>query len=383
VNWILCDRAGPNPLSVLFEPTRGRILVPAATLPVPLASEKTTLDGAAKSSTPDAATVKAIQAADHALRSDVALAAREATARIEWSVAFGTLSVVALVSGIAAAMFAVQAFVAHLRTVTAATGTPTRAFDYFLRFLLISVVTMVATFIVSALLLRAHDSRSLALFQDILRGRQPLFRDEIMSWLTRAVPGLNAYLTKAFAYVGISLALIAFLVSSCLYQAPDDDAMRNSVDTPQGWDQTYRRYLGRSFGRLKVAIYLGAALLVTTVAEIATQFDWALSFLSADDGAKPVADALTAFGHQIPTEIGFGFSLFLAALYFPAIVILRERGRDFYRTRNPDKPLSEQEQFLTDNGLSINLSSSYTDFLAVLSPLAAGTATHLFSLLGG
>ena len=70
-----------------------------------------------------------------------------------------------------------------------------------------------------------------------------------MTWLSLYEPGLQAHLHVNVFLSTISLALIATLVSSSLYQAPGDDAFRNVNDTIEPRNAKYVRYLGPSFGR--------------------------------------------------------------------------------------------------------------------------------------
>ena len=58
---------------------------------------------------------------------------------------------------------------------------------------------------------------------------------------------------------------------------------------------------------------------MATIAELTARYAWPLSVLPASVKSSDAAKSITDFSNQITLEIGLGFTLFLAALYFPAV----------------------------------------------------------------
>lgn len=389
-NWLLCV-TDPNPVAPIFNSAAKIFDSSAKELPKRIDAEVEAANAAAASET--APTIHATPSPNtnakdagavptsplNGLKSDVAIAASEARGRLAWSVSFGVLVAIALVVGATAIPFIWLGIRQH-HNARSLPGFPWR---YVVQFIVFSaalavVLLELVTRLVSAVLLR--PSPPLDSLLNFLRIDEPIYRDNIMAWLSSYAPQLQKQIGISVLLLTVSLSLVAMLVTSTLYQWPSDSSFRMSdVADPQ--DPQYVRYLGRSFGRLKVAVYLGAALLVATVAEVAARYAWPVTLLTGSANAE-LSKALTDLGQQITSEVGLGFTLLLAALYFPAITILRQRGRDFYRSRHPLDSLDQQEAFLTTQGLTLKMSSAYGDFIALLAPAGAAFATHVFTISG-
>jgi hypothetical protein len=370
IDWITCD-VRPNALGDL------------RALPSPPPPAKPTVKSAA-----DAVTASA----------------RETGARIAWAASYGAVVSISLLASFAALFGIAQGVIQHRHAMgeqepepavapktggakqRAEKGVPSRrAWLFIAQFLAIAalgitVIFLMVSFVVSRLFLHQTDYH--AVLKQMFSSEGPLFDDALIDRLIATVPHLNAYFFTGRDIFFVGLCLVVVLVCSTLYQAPTDAAYRASGDDSQPRAARYMRYLGRSFGRLKIAIYLGAALLVSMIAELSAQYAWAMSLLPNSGDFSGAAKALTGVGQQIATEIGLGFTLLLLALYFPALLILRERGREFHRARYPDHTLQQQEDYLCSQGLKIDVSYAYSDFVALLAPLAAGAATRLFGILG-
>jgi hypothetical protein len=330
------------------------------------------------------------KAAVHILRDNTVLGAREAKARLAWAMAVGILFCAALAVLFAASIYFTAGFLAHRDAMKALPLTsetdvqpggleklPRMEVSYLYPLVGSLLLFLFLTFCgaIAAMDYLSGSLRGLSSLTDILKivVHQP-FNDAAMQWLAKTAVSFNAYLKVCGGLVLLALLMVALLVSTTLLQTPKPDTVP---------DKAYLRGLEQSFGRLKVAIYLGAGLLVATVAEVSTQFGWALSFLGDATGSEAAKKALGDYGDLVSSNIGIGFTLLLAALYFPAIVILRYRGRTRYWQGRTDGDLQGESNFLAQHGLSINISHAYVQFLALLAPAAAGAFGHFSALFGG
>jgi hypothetical protein len=341
---------------------------------------------------------------------EIQAGAREASGRLGWVTAYAILIAMSVIA-VFGAMIGIGQGVLQHRRATAQDAPPdpnapevdllpdakatTRmslaspgamATLYFLQFAVIAFIGAVVVFLAEQAVVGwifGHGRQSVEPGAAMTANGQPLFNDALMVWLTYEVKPLEGYLDTGSALFFLGLIFIATFVSSCLYQSPYDGAFRRRKDLSEPRNARYQRYLGRSFGRLKLAIYLGAALLVAMMSELAAQYAWAVTLFPASAAQDDAVKALGQFGQDMATKIGLGFSLLLLTLYLPAVMLLRQRGREYRRARAPDETLEDQNKFLDKLGLSIQWSDSYGQIIAVLAPAAIGSvASGVFKLLG-
>lgn len=327
----------------------------------------------------------------------VAIAIKEGTARRVWTSAFGVMILVA----VSAALISLWLIGASIRQHTRILRQDQSPITYLAYFLVLSLPTFLVLYIGMLLVwsrLFVHPipeswtiwhmltSGTLATPMDILPS------DGITAWLAHFEPLVRDRLFVGVSSVAISLVLLTMLITSTLYQGPLDPQYRknpeNLLNDYPSADQLdsdssirFRRHLGRSFERIRVAVYFGAALCAATVVERAAFYTWPLSLIPTE--RTEVSGAISAFGQQFSFEIGVYFSLFLAALYFPAITILRRRGREFFRRRKPTATLDEQENWLVGERLAFRVSSNYTEWIAMLAPTGFASASHLITAIAG
>jgi hypothetical protein len=120
--------------------------------------------------------------------------------------------------------------------------------------------------------------------------------------------------------------------------------------------------------RLKTVLFAGAAVLVAGILELDSLYRWAASVAGITEPEN--AATLISAAAAVPT--GTFFSLFLAAVYIPAALILRERGTALVRIALPGAGLPEQVRWLEENGLTTPVSSQITALVALLGPVLAG-----------
>jgi uncharacterized membrane protein YhaH (DUF805 family) len=139
--------------------------------------------------------------------------------------------------------------------------------------------------------------------------------------------------------------------------------------------------LAESMRKLQHVLFAGALLLIAAVIEFRALFIWA----AASAGGANAA-AVTDIGSTAAASLGVVYALALAAIYFPAALILSKRARDRARAAFPNRrrpPLSSEiDGWLQANGLVLSTPKSLSTFAAVLSPLLAqAPAAALLDLL--
>jgi hypothetical protein len=187
----------------------------------------------------------------------------------------------------------------------------------------------------------------------------------------RLLPGIRRLLRLSNR--GLDLAVIGLIaaVSVTLLELPN---MRERRDL--GNDVPYEQYLTRCFQRLTLAIYVGAVLLAVSVAQVDARHFWPLS-LAPDSSST----ALKGAASELSFMYGTFFTLFLVALYSPAVIILRRRAWSLVRASAPTLGLDEQKTWLTHRNLSFTLSQKVAQLLSLLAPAGVAAATPLLNLL--
>jgi hypothetical protein len=120
--------------------------------------------------------------------------------------------------------------------------------------------------------------------------------------------------------------------------------------------------------RLKTVLFAGAAVLIAGILELDSLYRWAASVA----GITKPENAATLISAAAAVPTGTFFSLFLAAVYVPAALILRERGAALVRIALPGAGLPEQARWLEEHGLTTPVSSQITALVALLGPVLAG-----------
>jgi hypothetical protein len=213
--------------------------------------------------------------------------------------------------------------------------------------------------------------------------------DVPMKWLLgRFDAAAGRWAWRVMVLVGIAMAAISLLLVLVLMEGPDDRSLRLSpAGSPaakmadyaeSAQEMLYRRYLARSFNRLKQAVWMGGALLAALVAEFGARYAWAMSFV--DPTQQDMLKALTKYSSSLTFVAGIGFSFYLFAVH---ALLLRERGREYFRARCPNASNTEMESYLTEQGLSISLPHSYTELIALLAPTGMAALGHVIGVFAG
>ena len=310
-------------------------------------------------------------------------AAQEGKGRLLWISSAGILLIIAMAATLGSLWLTYDAYAGHARAV-AANGA-----DAVKNLFMLAIAIIVVAFLVAGIwqmylvwLFQLDSFDFLWGWQFISNAANTLPSDGLTKWWMQ-IPVVTHIQHVAAVWAALAIIGLMALVTSTLHQGPDDARFRRQPAPGSTIDDTlniaYRRYLGRSFGRLRYGIYLGAALLAVVVAETAARYSWPPSLLDPNTDKDLVA-GLNALGQEYAQITGLYLSLLLAVLYYPAITILRNRGREYYRAREPLATLKQQEDWLDGENLSFRFSSNWSEFVALLAPAAAGLLPHLTGL---
>jgi hypothetical protein len=299
-----------------------------------------------------------------------------------WRLKLATSYIVAIATALGSLWLAYDGLAGHARAVAANGPGPAKN-------LFMLGVTIVALSAVVAVPWQAHLAWQFDLHEFgflwgwnfVVYAEDTVPSDGLTLWWIQ-IPSVLGVPHIAAVWAAIALIGLICLVTSSLHQGPGYGAFRKNPevgsDINDAKNTAYRRYLGRSFARLRYGIYLGAALLAVVVAETSARYSWPASLLNS--GESGLAGALNALGQEYTVVTGLYLSLLLAALYYPSITVFRNRGREYYRARQPQATLADQETWLTQENLSFTFSSNWSEFVALLAPAATGLLPHFTSL---
>ena len=140
--------------------------------------------------------------------------------------------------------------------------------------------------------------------------------------------------------------------------------------------------LARRMDSLRLLLYTGTAALVTTVLRVSMTFRWGLSHLPSGSDAAPdvagVVKVLQGFASAFISTQAASYTLFLAAVYVPALLVLQGRAEALAGAR---LPAPQKEEWLRKRGLAASLSEHLPRVVAILGPFLAGPLGDLIGFL--
>jgi hypothetical protein len=325
--------------------------------------------------------------AEQDLWNKLAAVSREAKARITWIGAI-CLQIVITFAAIAGSIWIISTSVEEQSAMPAPQQ---QAPESYLIYLLIFVlVAIIALLLISLIVdfsyeLLINNSLLPPPFWPLFPAIEDNLSRYVKELLMPGVAGLVKVANNLFSWVGIPLLVLA--VSSTLLQRPEerDSRKRRLPARPHARD-FYQEFLTRCFERLKVALYVGAIMLVVYVTQLNAWYAWPVSLLSPAADTEPLGrfgKAIADLSSQLGLEYGLVFTVLLAAIYLPALVILRRRAWQLARSRNPGSDMGAQQEWLAKRNLSISLPSGFLQAVALLSPAVVGSLLTLFQLPGG
>jgi hypothetical protein len=125
---------------------------------------------------------------------------------------------------------------------------------------------------------------------------------------------------------------------------------------------------------LRFVLFTSAAMLVISVFRLSTTLNWGASFIPSDGEVGKFIGPLVS---GIVSSLGTFYTLLIAGMYFPAMLLLRNRVNDLAEA--PGAPAT----FLTDNNLNPSVSAWLPRIVAILAPLMAGPFIDLLKTLTG
>lgn len=140
--------------------------------------------------------------------------------------------------------------------------------------------------------------------------------------------------------------------------------------------------LARRIDALRLLLYTGTAALVTTVLRVSMTFRWGLSHLpsgeNVETGTAAAVKVLQNFTSAFVSTQSASYTLFLAAVYVPALLVLSRRAEVLAGVR---RPAPEREEWLKTRGLAASLSEHLPRIVAILGPFLAGPLGDLIGFL--
>ncbi|HEX8131208.1 MAG TPA: hypothetical protein VF527_19065 [Pyrinomonadaceae bacterium] len=179
--------------------------------------------------------------------------------------------------------------------------------------------------------------------------------------VARILPDINFY-NRLFDALG-SMVGITLAVASCTI------IWRNTGVAPD------ERELRHHLRLLRGLLYAGAAALIIGVLRLATSLNWGGDFWTDDSAAgKEIAKLTTG----IISSLGISYTLALACMYLPTVLVLSARARRLAKDESPDK----QDEWLKNHGLTLSYLGYLPRLLALLGPILVGPIGTALSKLG-
>jgi hypothetical protein len=202
-------------------------------------------------------------------------AAREGKGRLVWIASAGILLIVSIAGVFGSLYLSYDALAGHALAVAANGREPVRK-------IFALGTTVVVASLLAALLSQLYFGWLFGLNEfDFFWGirflenpNDALPSDGLTHWWMQ-IKDVSRIHHAAVVWATLALFGLMALVTSTLHQGPADPDFRNNPAPGSQLDDDanirYRRYMGRSFARLRYGIYLGAALLAVVVAETAAR----------------------------------------------------------------------------------------------------------------
>jgi hypothetical protein len=210
---------------------------------------------------------------------------------------------------------------------------------------------------VAGLFLASHAGNPAHPWRQFMHARLVGEYPSVMGWTPRLdVLGL---------VVGLFLALASTSLLICTYKQTDFK------------EETFRGLVKRS----RALLYIGALLLVASVARAIFLFRWSLDYIQVQDepssAARLTFENLEYVTSSMLLAQGTFYTLLLAAIYLPAALLLREHGTKLIQPAASTVPAGAVERWLRDTSVAERIPR----VLAILSPILAGPAAELLKLL--
>jgi hypothetical protein len=120
---------------------------------------------------------------------------------------------------------------------------------------------------------------------------------------------------------------------------------------------------------LRLMLYVGAVALVAGTMEVTALYNWAVGFLTIEDGYVSKLELIpTAMG----ALNGAYYTIFLSAIFAPALMLMHGMVNSAAIVANPTASPAERSKWLSDIGVATDLPKKIFSVLAILAPMIAG-----------
>ncbi len=174
-----------------------------------------------------------------------------------------------------------------------------------------------------------------------------------------------ASLMYAFGFSAIFLIFLAVVtLLICPVTGSDKQEKEKNENSLQELSERTRQ--------LRWLLYVSAFMLVIAVLGFQATFHWALAYMTDEDLLKKA----TLFSESLIILWGSLYSLWLAASYLPAVLVLQYRAESLAKRLPKRNEENEgKDNLLLDHGFTFSLKSFLLKFVAMISPLIAGFIT--------
>ena len=139
--------------------------------------------------------------------------------------------------------------------------------------------------------------------------------------------------------------------------------------------------LARRYRRLRVLLYLGAAMLVLGVIVGHRAYGWMFSFFPPTGEGIPDAKSLAEFRNVATGLAGAFYTLVLASIYLPSAYVLNRIAGDLAReSLGPVPEAKKSEAWLASRQLSLGWQGQLTRIVALVAPVASSLVTQFLTV---
>ena len=199
------------------------------------------------------------------------------------------------------------------------------------------------------------------------KGNAPVV-EPLMQCLASADIASAFPIVKFGNHLGLFVAFV-LLLASCAVLWPVRKAPRKAVGV-----------LAERLRLLRALLYVGMVALVIAVLRLDATFKWALSALPEEAEGFRLVKGITS---SVVSGEAAAYTLLLAAIYVPAALVLRRRGRALI---TPERGYTQEmgDEWLEAQGLNVagSAKSLLPKLAAILAPVVVGSAGELFKGVG-
>ena len=139
------------------------------------------------------------------------------------------------------------------------------------------------------------------------------------------------------------------------------------------------KYLSNQMSLLKVVLYAGTGVFISTIFMWSFTLRWALVYIYPIEGFY--YNSVVSVANSQVIVRGIYFSVLLSATYLPTAAIQYWRASRIAQQAIPDALSSERGNWLREKGIGISPAEFLPRLAAILGPVMAGSISELFKLL--